>query len=135
MKIAFDVHGVIDKYPEIICPMMALLRRMGNNVCIVSGPSEILIKKDLEKMKFFDICPEFTRWIYIHSVVDFLKKSGVKTWKDDKGDVWADDQSWWDSKAKICQKWEIDYIIDDSEKYQSAFDLIKCEFIHIDELI
>lgn len=135
MRIAFDVHGVIDKYPEIICPMMALLKKMGNKICILSGPTEILIKKDLEEMKFFDVCPGIPSWTNIYSVVEFLRESGVFTWKDDKGDVWADEQSWWDSKAKICQKWEIDYMIDDSEKYRSAFDLIDCEFIHINELI
>ena len=136
MKIAFDVHGVIDTYPKIIYPMIRLLRKMENEICIVSGPEIFIIKEDLEKMKFFEMGLELDKWtLNIYSVVGFLKESGVKTWKDDKGNVWADDQSWWDSKAKICQKNEIDFMIDDSEKYESAFDLINCEFIHINELL
>jgi hypothetical protein len=136
MRIAFDVHGVIDKYPKIIYPLIRFSQKMGNKICIVSGPELSIIKEDLEKIKFFDKGLELDNWtLRIYSVVDFLKKTGVKTWEDDKGDVWADDQSWWDSKAKICQKWEIDYMIDDSEKYRSAFDLTNCTFIHIDELL
>ncbi len=135
MRIAFDVHGVIDTYPKIICPMITLLKKMGNNICIVSGPEISSIEEDLEEMKFFDLCSEISRYIPMYSVVDFLKSSGVKTWEDDKGDIWADYQSWWDSKAKICQNHKIDFMIDDSEKYESAFELIDCTFIHIDELI
>jgi hypothetical protein len=114
--------------------MITLLKIMGNDICIVSGPTKLLIKEDLEKIKFFDKCSEISRFMSIYSVVDFLKESGVKTWEI-KGNVWADDQSWWDSKAKICKIKEIDIMIDDSEKYQSAFGLIDCKFIHIDELI
>ncbi len=134
MKIAFDVHGVIDTYPKIICPMITLLKIMGNNICIVSGPEESIIKEHLEKLKFFDIC-SIGKWMSIYSVVDFLQESGVKTWRDKNGDVWADEQNWWDAKAKICKNHDIDYLIDDSEKYKSAFDLTNCGFIHIDELI
>ncbi len=133
MKIAFDVHGVIDAYPEIIYPMIKLLQKMGNEICIVSGPSKLLLFKELEKIKFYDIIKNHE--VEIYSVVDFLIDSGVKMWKDDKGNPWANEEDWWDSKAKICQKHEIDFIIDDSEKYRSAFDLIDCTFIHIDELI
>jgi hypothetical protein len=135
MKIGFDLHGVIDTYPEIIYPMIKLLRKMENEICIVSGPSQSIIKTDLEKIKFSDIYPNIDKWTSIYSIVDFLKMSGVKTWEDENGNVWTDEQIWWDSKAKICQIYEIDFIIDDSEKYRSAFGLIKCKFIHINELI
>jgi len=135
MKVAFDLHGVIDTYPDIICPMITLLYKMGNKICVVSGPGEFLIREQLQKIDFFNKCPEVSRFIPIYSVVEFLINSGVHTWKDKNGDVWADDQNWWDSKAKICQKEKVDYIIDDSEKYKSAFELIDCKFIHIDELI
>jgi len=135
IKIAFDVHGVIDTYPEVIYPMIRMLTKIGNDVCIVSGPSKFLIKEDLKILNFSKEVFGFNRHIEIHSVVDFLKNNGVKTWKDDKGDVWTDDQNWWDSKAKICQRWGIKYMIDDSEKYRSAFDLTNCNFIHISELL
>jgi len=51
MKIAFDVHGVIDTYPDIIYPMIKLLHKMRYKHCIVSGPGVFLIKKDLEKFE------------------------------------------------------------------------------------
>lgn len=134
MKIAFDVHGVIDKYPNTIYPMIILLHKMGNEICIISGPSKKLIQQDLEKLDFYNKT-RIGNWVEICSVVDFLKNTGVHTWEDKNGNVWADDQNWWDSKAKICKRDGIDYIIDDSEKYKSAFELIDCKFIHISELI
>lgn len=134
MKIAFDVHGVIDTYPEIIFPMIKLLREIGNKICVVSGPEELIIREHLEKLKFFDTCL-IAKWMPVYSVVDFLKNTGVHTWEDENGNVWADDQNWWDSKAKICKRENIDYIIDDSKKYKSAFELTTCKFIHIDELV
>jgi len=136
MKVAFDVHGVLDTHPKIMFPMINILKKTRNQICVISGPTHATIKEDLEKIKFFEECREINpMFISIYSVVDFLQRQGVKTWKDDKGDIWADDQSWWDSKAKICKNHDIDFIIDDSEKYRSAFGLIDCEFIHIDELI
>ena len=131
MKIAFDLHGVIDTHPEIIYPMMFFTKTIGHDICIVSGPSAELIKNKLTKINFY----KTFSFITIYSVVDFLQESGVETWKDKNGDVWADDQNWWDAKAKICKYHDIDYIIDDSEKYKSAFELTSCGFIHIDELI
>lgn len=134
-KIAFDVHGVIDKYPEIIYPMIKLLQKIGNQICIVSGPYIYLIKEDLERIKFFDSGLNINRFIPIYSVVDFLIDSGVKIWEDENGNTWTDEQNWWNSKAKICKINKIDFIIDDSEKYRSAFDLTNCKFIHINDLI
>jgi hypothetical protein len=133
-KIAFDVHGVIDTYPDIIYPIIILLHKLRIEICIVSGPSKKLIYQDLKKLDFFNKS-RLGKRIPIWSVVDFLKNSKVHTWKDENGNVWADDQNWWNSKAKICQKEKIDYLIDDSEKYKSAFDLIDCRFININELI
>ena len=134
MKIAFDVHGVIDTYPDIIYPMINLLYIMGNSVCIVSGPAHDLIKVDLEKLDFYNKLGIGDNML-IYSVVDYLQESDIHTWKDKNDNVWADDESWWDSKAKICKRGNIDYIIDDSEKYKSAFGLTECKFIHISELI
>jgi len=130
-KIGFDLHGVIDTYPEMIYSMMVLIQRTGNQFCIVSGPRTVIIQRELANINFtFPVVH-----VDIYSVVDFLQNSGVKTWKDEKGDVWADEQNWWDAKAKISKKENIDYMIDDSEKYRSAFELTKCKFIHINELL
>lgn len=132
MKIGFDLHGVIDKYPEMIHSIMAFLIRTRNSFCVVSGPSYQHIKNELMKIGF--VFP-VVGYVDIYSVVDFLRESGVKTWQDENGDTWADEENWWDAKAKICQKENIDYMIDDSEKYRSAFELTKCKFIHINELL
>lgn len=134
MRIAFDVHGVIDTYSEIIYPMIKLLQKMDNEICIVSGPTKSMIKKDLEKLNFHNKTG-IGNFIHIYSVVDFLQYSGVKTWEDENGNTWTDDQNWWDSKAKICKMQTINVMIDDSEKYRSAFGLTNCKFIHINELI
>jgi hypothetical protein len=58
---------------------------------------------------------------------------GVEFTYDEKGTPWCDEETWWDSKARMCKTFEIDYLIDDSLKYKPAFDLIDADFIHVSE--
>ena len=130
MKIGFDLHGVLDTYPEKCESMIKMLKKTGHTVCIVSGPIVEKINIELEKLGydkyyFSDKC----------SVVDFLTMRGVEFDLTDPDNPWCDEQVWWDAKARICKAYQIDYLIDDSLKYKPAFDLVDADFIHIDEIV
>jgi len=136
LKIGIDVHGVLDTYPEVIIPMMRMFRIMGHKNIIISGPTLSMIEKDLKKIPGMENHNKYPFLVEgICSVVDFLKANGYKTWKDDDGNVWAAEEDWWTSKAKICKDEEIDILIDDSRRYESAFKLINTRFVHIDEIL
>jgi hypothetical protein len=127
MKIGFDLHGVLDTYPEKFKPMIEMLRLTGHQVCIVSGPTKKEIYDELYKI---GINPNS---ILVHSVVDYLRMKGIEFTYDEKETPWCDEETWWDSKARMCKQYGIDYLIDDSLKYKPAFDLIDADFIHVSE--
>jgi len=133
-KIAFDVHGVLDTHLRELKPMIRMLDILGYEIHIISGPSKVQIMKRLKNFGYnednFFIYPSSR----VHSVVNFLEEDGVKfEYKD--GNPWTDEQTWWTSKARICKSFDIDYLVDDSLQYKPAFELTKCEYIHIDELL
>ena len=127
VRIAFDIHGVIDTYPKILKPMISMLKATGQDVVIVSGPKSDEIWREMVKLGISGVP--------YYSVVDFLENQGVEFTYDSKSTPWCDEETWWDSKARICQHYDIDYLIDDSYKYEPAFKLIDAEFIHISEIM
>lgn len=133
MKIGIDLHGVIDAYPEKFKSVIRFLNKTRNYVHIVTGvPAH---KAEIElKEAGLDVDNEFY-YLQIHSIVDFLLSTGVQFDLSDPENPWCDDQIWWDSKARICKTYEIEFLIDDSWKYKSAFDLIDAEFIHVSEIV
>ncbi len=133
-RIAFDVHGVLDTYPEICMGIVKLLKNMDCTICCVSGPEKLQIQKELTELaeKGFD---EKILFENQYSVVDSLKHWGVKFEYDADNNPWCDEETWWDSKARICKQHNIDILIDDSWKYEAAFKLTDSKFIHISEFV
>ena len=110
--------------------MLKMFEKMDIEVCVVSGPPEDKVEIELEKSGF-----EPWDFTDIYSVVDFLSERGVEFDMTDPENPFCDDNMWWDSKARICRDYDIDLLIDDSEKYRPAFDLIDAGFIHVDEIV
>ena len=117
MRIAFDFHGVLEKYPDVFAPLMQSLRAMCADVVVLSGPTFQEIKRELFGAGY----TLGINYNVIYSVTDFLQKSGAKMWHDDQLGWWASDEDWWSAKARICEQEDIDLMIDDSEKYQPYF--------------
>jgi hypothetical protein len=124
MKIGIDLHGVLDKHPELMKPLMESLIK-DHEVWIISGPPFDQIERELSNLGY-------KKWVHYHliySVVGYLKSKGVKMWQDDKGDWWCDNDLWWSSKSKICFMIGIDILLDDSVKYSPYFKDMKTKFI------
>ena len=114
MRIAFDVHGTIDKDPEVFKPMMKALLEADHEICIVSGPPKDQIFKELAKLEYI----EDVHFRRVYSVVDFIKEySDVEMTQDEKGYWWCEDYYWWRSKAEICGFYNINVIYDNEIKY------------------
>lgn len=114
LTIMFDLHGVANKMPELIKPMMKTMRACGHTVIICSGPTMSLIDKELEALSY----SIHHHYDYIVSVVDFLSEEGVIFSYDAKGDPWTDDATWFASKGLIADRHNVNIVIDDSPQYK-----------------
>lgn len=125
MKVGIDLHGVIDDNPEFFDIILSRMSLNDAEVHIVSGPPKADIIAELVKLGF----KKGVHYKDAHSVVDFLKESGIKMWQDNRGRWWTNDDDWWDSKAKMCDKLSLKWMLDDKERYKPAFKNIKTEFV------
>ena len=121
MKIAFDVHGVLDSLAEYR-DLMRSLYQAGHTIYIMSGqPLDNNMRALLKK---HDI------WFYHHyrSVETYLLEQGEHEYKDTpKGKFWPD--TIWDPvKAQMCDEENIDMIFDNSPAYAGTFKNVKTQF-------
>lgn len=126
MNIGFDLHGVLNEFPLLFKPLMGTLYKK-HTIFIVSGPPTDQIEIELKKLDFF----KYIHFDHIISVVDFIKKSGVKMWQDDRDRWWTDEKLWWQTKAKICKKYDIKILYDDKIEYKESMDVKDTLFLHV----
>lgn len=128
-SIAFDFHGTTETYPHIFKPMMSLLMNSGVSIFVMSGPETDKIIKALE-------CLDYrigTHYLAVFSIIDFLTEQyGVEFKTDDQGNKWTDDTTWWSSKYKMCQFYNIDVLVDDNLSYKPFFKYGSEKFVHWD---
>jgi nitrogen regulatory protein PII len=126
MRIALDIHGVLDKYPELFSELSKLFMLHKHEIHVITG-QEITDKllKDLEK---FGI-----KYTAIHSITNYNKKKGTKIKYEDPDNPWMAPDTWNSTKAKICKELRIDFIFDDSDVYGKWFKRlhIKTKYIQI----
>lgn len=118
MKIAFDIHGTIDKNPEIFKLQMELMIDSGIEVFIISGPPEEQIRAELARLGYFESI-HFQK-DNVLSVVDYLRFNSILPMtQDEKGHWWCNDFHWWQTKGILCDNFKIDLIIDNEIRYKS----------------
>lgn len=129
MILGIDLHGVIDNDLKSFKPMLKGLRldeKYKVRIYIISGPPKIDIREELINKHNLYQGIHFDR---ILSVVDFLKGEGVRMWTDERGRWWSSDGDWWSSKAKICERYNVDIMIDDRKEFQQYFKGKKTKFL------
>ena len=123
--LGIDLHGVADAFPTIVAPVLKFLRESGTKVIFISGPPAGEVFQQLSSLGYEEGC----HYDLIVSVVDFIRSKDYAMWQDTQGNWWTDDAIWWSSKAKICEEYSVDVIIDDSPKYAPFFENIKTKFV------
>lgn len=122
MKIAFDVHGVLDTY-EYFRKLLKMHISNGDTVYIISG--QLLD----EQMQGF-LTKYSLAYHYYYSIVEEVQKKGVSIdWTS--GLPVVDDKVWDPIKAEICKKEKIDIIYDDSPVYKDTFNDIDTLYVHV----
>jgi len=124
-RIGIDVHGVIDKDSEFAKKHMKKFINIGVEIYIISGPPVYEIKQELFSMGII----ENIHYNKVLSIVDHLRSKNVEMWLDHKNTWWADESYWWRSKSEICEKMNIDIMIDNTETYKPYFKDIKTKFV------
>lgn len=122
MKIAFDIHGVLDELPEYR-DLMRSLFGWGHTIYIISGqPLDKEMRKLLEKNDLTLFYDEY------RSVETYLLEHGNNNYKIRDGQKFWPDKDWDHIKAKICEDEGIDMIFDNSLSYAQTFKKIPTVF-------
>ena len=115
MKIAFDVHGVLDSLIEYR-KLMRTLYHANHEIYIISGQP-----LDAEMQDFLDEY-NLTNWYHhYYGIESYLLEKGVHTPEERPDGKFWPDEIWDPVKAQICKDEEIDMIFDDSPTYAVAF--------------
>jgi hypothetical protein len=126
LKIAYDFHGVLEAYPEVLKSMLEALNEF-HDVYVLSGPPIQQIYTELRKAGY-ERDVHFEKAI---SVVDWIKEQGHEMYQYENESWYCDDEIWWSSKAKICEDRSIHVLYDDKLEYKKYMDQSKTLFIHI----
>ena len=124
MILGIDLHGVIDHDIKYFKSMLKNTMPF-QKIYIISGPPKADIEEELSRHGLY-LGLHFNK---VLSIVDFLKERGIKMWTDINGQWWASEEDWWSSKAEICEKYNVDIMIDDKERYQKYFKSKKTKFL------
>jgi hypothetical protein len=115
MKYGWDLHGVLDTYPEIYGPMTRALVAAGHEVHVITGASQT---EEVEsKLKEMGI-----EWTHFFSITDYHEKRGDVEIRWVDGKPWMDADVWNRTKGDYCREVGIAWLIDDSPVYGKYFD-------------
>ena len=114
MKFGFDVHGVLDTYPEVYSALTMSLMKAGHEVHVITGIQKTPeLTAQLEEAGIV--------WSHWFSIVQYHLDRGDVVVKFEGDQPWMDREVWNRTKAEYCERMQIDLMIDDSPVYGSYF--------------
>lgn len=115
MKIGLDIHGVCDTSPEFFKVLTKLFVDAGHEVHILTGRrvSDGAIK-EIEDLNI--------SYTHFFSIADYHESSGTEMSNDNNGNPWMDDETWDRTKGDYCKRNNIDFCLDDTERYGKYFE-------------
>lgn len=126
VRMAIDVHGVMDTDPDDLKLALEQAIKTGlYEVYVISGPPQAQVKAELDGLGY----KHGIHYNYLYTIVDYLRYKGANMWQGEDGTWWASDEDWWSTKANICKELEIDFLVDNTDKYKPYFANIKTKFL------
>ena len=113
-KLAIDIHGVCNKAPEFFALISRLLIENNNEIHVLTGRR--ISDGAMDEIKELGIS-----YTHFFSISDHHRESGTDMDIID-GNPWMDDEIWDRSKGDYCKKHQIDFCIDDTERYGQYFE-------------
>ena len=115
MKIGLDIHGVCDANPEFFVELSKLFVNSGHEVHILTGRR--ISDGALQEIKELGL-----KYTHFFSISDYHKEIGTNMKNDIDGNPWMDDGTWDRTKGDYCKRNNIDFCIDDTERYGQYFE-------------
>ena len=131
-SLSIDFFGNLDTHPDVWLPFLQYIMEDGVRVHIISGLWPEDLKKNLEDLGFY----KGAQYDELHSILHELRELGADTWYDEGNDSWySDNKRWWEIKAEICRRHQIQSHFDDDNRHGPAFKSIPTRFILVDYII
>lgn len=121
MKIGLDIHGVCTEHPKFFAELTKLFIAAGHEIFIITGKR--VCDGALEEIENLGIS-----YTHFHSIADYHTEIGTEMWLSERGHPWLDGELWDRTKGDYCKINEIDFCIDDTERYGKYF---STPFAHI----
>lgn len=121
IKIGIDIHGVIDKEPDIFSELTHEFKKKEYEVHILTGAR--IDDRVLSELSQYGI-----KYDKLFSILDYHSEIETKMWKDEDGCEWIPQDIWNSTKGNYCLRNEIDFHIDDTKIYGKWF---KTPFGHL----
>ncbi len=123
MKLGLDIHGVLDRYPQMFAELAKAYSwaQVDGEVHIITGAS--ITDALIERLLAFNHGVQY--WTHIVSIQDELLKKEKPLGYNDKGRPVFDDELWDSFKGRYCEEHDIDLMIDDTERYGKYFTTTK----------
>jgi len=115
-KIGFDIHGVIDKNPELFSKIINRLKGLGYEIHIITG--SLITEELLTELSLYNI-----NYDQIFSILGFHQDKETEIWEDANGNLWIDDDIWNESKGNYCNRNDFVFHLDDTKVYGNYFDI------------
>ena len=115
-KLGLDIHGVINKRPEVFANLTVIAKSRGYEVHVLTG-SKVTdeLHKELESYGI--------QYDHLFSILDHHSKQAESDmWQDSRNNWWIDDDLWNQTKGLYCKKQGIDLHIDDTKIYGKYFE-------------
>jgi hypothetical protein len=114
MKIGLDIHGVCDANPEFFVELSKLFVNSGHEVHILTGRR--VSDGALQEIKELGLS-----YTHFFSISDHHKNVGTVMRNDKNGNPWMEDETWDRTKGDYCKEQNIDFCMDDTERYGQYF--------------
>lgn len=123
MKLGLDIHGVINKRPQMFANLTEYAKRNGYEVHVLTGSK---VTDELHnELKGYGI-----KYDNLFSILDHHEREArTDMWQDSRNNWWIDDDVWNKTKGIYCKKHNIDLHIDDTKIYGKYFETPFSHFI------
>jgi hypothetical protein len=116
MKLGLDIHGVIDKRPDMFSKLSKVAKERGHEVHVLTGSK--ITDSIHNELKGYGI-----QYDNLFSILDHhSEQTETDMWQDSRNNWWIDDDIWNQTKGIYCRNQGIDLHIDDTKIYGKYFD-------------